>query len=121
MVLSVVLVEPEGPVNIGMIARTMKNFGFSRLVLVNPNLTEESYAYAAHAKDILENALIVESFEEALGLFDLAVGTTGKPGGRFIPYRVPIHPWELRDRQSLGETLRGSQLPKGPGKVGSLC
>jgi TrmH family RNA methyltransferase len=99
--ISLVLVEPEGPANIGMIARTMKNFGFSRLVLVNPNLTEESYAYAVHAKDILERAVIVDTFDEALGLFDLTVGTTGKPGKRFIPYRAPLYPWELR------ETLKG--------------
>ncbi len=99
--ISLVLVEPEGPANIGMIARTMKNFGFSRLVLVNPNLTEESYSYAVHAKDILERAVIVDTFDEALGLFDLTVGTTGKPGKRFIPYRAPLYPWELR------ETLKG--------------
>ncbi|WP_048152053.1 RNA methyltransferase [Thermococcus cleftensis] len=105
--ISVVLVEPEGPANIGMIARTMKNFGFSSLVLVNPNLTEESYSYAVHARDVLDRALMVESFEEALELFDLAVGTTGKPGGRFIPHRVPLYPWELR------ETLEGY-----PGRVG---
>jgi len=99
--ISLVLVEPEGPANIGMVARTMKNFGFSRLVLVRPNLTEESYAYAVHAKDILERAVIVDTFDEALGLFDLTVGTTGKPGKRFIPYRAPLYPWELR------ETLKG--------------
>jgi tRNA/rRNA methyltransferase len=95
--ISVVLVEPEGPANIGMIARTMKNFGFSRLVLINPNLTDESYAYAVHAQDILEKALILESFEDALGLFDLTVGTTGKPGRRFIPYRAPLMPWEFAE------------------------
>ncbi|NJE11349.1 RNA methyltransferase [Thermococcus sp. MAR1] len=99
--ISVVLVEPEGPANIGMVARTMKNFGFSRLVLVNPNVTEESYSYAVHAVDVLEDALILESFEEALGLFDLAVGTTGKPGKSYIPERAPLMPWEL------GETLHG--------------
>ena len=105
--LSVVLVEPEGPANVGMVARTMKNFGLSRLVLINPNVTEESYLYAVHARDVLENALILKSFEEALELFDLTVGTTGKPGRSFIPYRAPIYPWELR------ETLNGY-----PGKVG---
>ena len=99
--ISVVLVEPEGPANIGMVARTIKNFGFSSLVLVNPNITEESYSYAVHAGDVLENAMMVESFEEALGLFDVAVGTTGKPGKTYIPERAPLMPWELR------ETLRG--------------
>ncbi|ASJ03652.1 RNA methyltransferase [Thermococcus profundus] len=98
---AVVLVEPEGPANVGMVARTMKNFGFSQLVLVNPNLTEESYAYAVHAKDVLDSAVILDSFEDALELFDLAVGTTGKPGKNYIPDRAPIMPWELR------ETLEG--------------
>ncbi|WP_297479544.1 RNA methyltransferase [Thermococcus sp.] len=105
--LSVVLVEPEGPANVGMVARTMKNFGLSRLVLIKPNVTEESYRYAVHARDVLENALVLENFEEALELFDLTVGTTGKPGRGFIPYRAPLYPWELR------ETLNGY-----PGKVG---
>ncbi|NJE76479.1 RNA methyltransferase [Thermococcus sp. ES12] len=105
--ISVVLVEPEGPANIGMIARTMKNFGFSSLVMVKPNITEESYSYAVHAGDVLDRATVVESFDEALELFDLTVGTTGKPGKGFIPYRVPIYPWEL------GETLEGY-----PGRVG---
>ncbi|MBP1911424.1 RNA methyltransferase [Thermococcus stetteri] len=95
--ISVVLVEPEGPANIGMIARTMKNFGFSRLVLINPNLTDESYAYAVHARDVLKNALILDSFEEAFRLFDLTVGTTGKPGKRFVPHRSPLMPWELAE------------------------
>ncbi|ASJ06053.1 RNA methyltransferase [Thermococcus pacificus] len=121
---SVVLVEPEGPANIGMVARTMKNFGFSRLVLINPNLTEESYSYAVHAKDILENALVLEEFGEALELFDLAVGTTGKPGKNYIPDRAPLMPWELREtlegylgrvglffgRESIG--LRNEELAK---------
>ncbi|ASJ07966.1 RNA methyltransferase [Thermococcus siculi] len=105
--IGVVLVEPEGPANIGMVARTMKNFGFSRLVLVNPNITEESYSYAVHARDVLENAVILEEFDEALELFDLAVGTTGKPGKSYIPDRAPLMPWELR------ETLEGY-----PGRAG---
>ncbi|QDA32131.1 RNA methyltransferase [Thermococcus indicus] len=99
--ISIVLVEPEGPANIGMVARTMKNFGFSRLVLVNPNITEESYSYAVHAADVLEDALVLGSFDEALELFDLAVGTTGKPGKSYIPERAPLMPWEL------AQTLRG--------------
>jgi len=95
--ISIVLVEPEGPVNIGMVARTMKNFGFSELVLVNPNITKESYEYAVHARDILANAVILEEFDEALKPFDLTVGTTGKPGKRFSAHRSPIYPWELRE------------------------
>ncbi|MCD6373696.1 MAG: RNA methyltransferase [Thermococcus sp.] len=95
--ISVVLVEPEGPANIGMVARTMKNFGFSRLVLINPNITEESYSYAVHAQEILDNAITLKEFGEALKLFDLRVGTTGKPGKRFSAHRSPMYPWELRE------------------------
>lgn len=105
--MKIVLVEPEGPANIGMVARVMKNFGFTELVLVNPNITEESYAYAVHARDVLERAEIVETFEEALGLVDLAIGTTAKSGRRYIPERAPLTPWELR------EALKGY-----PGRVG---
>jgi tRNA/rRNA methyltransferase len=105
--ISIVLVEPEGPANIGMVARTMKNFGFSSLIMVNPNVTEESYEYAVHAKDVLEKAAILKDFEEALKLFDIAVGTTGKAGKKYAPHRAPLMPWELR------ETLEGY-----PGRVG---
>ena len=105
--ISVVLVEPEGPANIGMIARTMKNFGFSGLVLINPNITEESHRYAVHARDVLENALVLEGFENALELFDLTVGTTGKPGRGYIPDRAPLMPWELKE-----------MLKSYPGRVG---
>ena len=34
----VVLVEPQGDRNIGSVARAMMNFGFSSLVLVNPQV-----------------------------------------------------------------------------------
>ncbi|NPV39064.1 MAG: rRNA methyltransferase, partial [Brevinematales bacterium] len=34
--ISVVLVEPEGDMNIGMIARSMMNMDVERLVLVSP-------------------------------------------------------------------------------------
>jgi len=35
--ISIVLIEPEVPGNVGAIARSMANFDFSRLVLVKPN------------------------------------------------------------------------------------
>ncbi|WP_366078453.1 RNA methyltransferase [Thermococcus sp.] len=97
MKLPVILVEPEGPANIGMVARTMKNFGFPRLALVNPSFTEESYSYAVHATDVLGRVLILKDFGKALALVDLAVGTTGKPGKDYIPVRVPLMPRELKE------------------------
>ena len=32
----IILVEPAGPLNVGSIARAMKNFALKQLVLVNP-------------------------------------------------------------------------------------
>lgn len=34
--LKIVLVEPAGSMNVGSVARVMKNFGLHHLVLVNP-------------------------------------------------------------------------------------
>ncbi len=33
----IVLVEPAGPLNVGSVARVMKNMGLHQLVLVNPH------------------------------------------------------------------------------------
>jgi len=93
--LRVVLVEPEKSLNVGMIARAMKNFGFRDLLLVNPVFEsfDRAYAAAMRARDVLESCRIVVSLEEALEGCDLSVGTTAKPGGptsiarRAVPLR----------------------------------
>lgn len=66
-----VLVETSHPGNIGAAARAMKTMGFSELVLVNPRFPDaprqaEAVAFASGALDILEQARIVGSIEEAL-------------------------------------------------------
>ena len=57
---SVAVVDAETPGNVGTIARAMKNFGFSDLLLVNPpdmNPEGEAYGMAGHAReDILPGA-----------------------------------------------------------------
>ena len=49
--IEVILFEPEHPGNVGAIARVMKNFGFSSLVLINPKckIDEECRRRAVHA------------------------------------------------------------------------
>jgi tRNA/rRNA methyltransferase len=69
--LSFVLVETSHPGNIGAVARAMKTMGFSQLILVNPRFPdatgqEEAIAFASGAQDILANARIVKSIDEAL-------------------------------------------------------
>ncbi|EGF32238.1 tRNA:Cm32/Um32 methyltransferase [Oxalobacteraceae bacterium IMCC9480] len=66
-----VLVETSRPGNIGAAARAMKTMGFTDLVLVNPRFADaaqqdEAVAFASGAQDVLANARIVGSIEEAL-------------------------------------------------------
>jgi tRNA/rRNA methyltransferase len=90
--LSVVLVEPQGPLNIGAVCRAMMNFGFSDLRLVNPqadHLGEEARRMAVKAGRILEEALLFPDLESALKDCHLVFGTTR----RFGKYREDfLHP-----------------------------
>ncbi len=90
--ISIVLVEPQGPLNIGSTCRAMMNFGFSDLRLVNPmtdHLCDDARRMALKATDILERSPIFESLEEALGDCHLTLGTTR----RFGKYRQDfLHP-----------------------------
>jgi len=74
----IVLVEPLYEGNVGFVARAMKNFGFTRLVLVNPcALGDDALARASHARDVLEGAARM-SLEEVYAESDLVVATTGE-------------------------------------------
>ncbi len=96
MMFYAVFVQPESPGNIGSLARVMKNFDMEKLVLVDPcEITEETYKLAVHAKDIIESAIIVNTFEEALDLLDFSVGTTSVYGGKHSVYRISITPEEM--------------------------
>ncbi|MFM9266980.1 RNA methyltransferase [Tychonema sp. BBK16] len=76
----IILVEPAGPLNVGSVARVMKNMGLHQLILVNPqcdHLGEEARLMAVRAADILENARVVESLPAALVGCTRAIATTG--------------------------------------------
>lgn len=74
----VVLVEPMYQGNVGSVARAMKNFGYSDLVMVNPcKLEGQARAMSSHARDVLEGARITSTLEEAVKGADLLIGTTG--------------------------------------------
>lgn len=76
---TVILIEPQHPGNVGAVARIMKNFGITNLVLVNPcDITDESYIRAVHAGDILDRAGIVQTFHDAIQSIDFLVATSSK-------------------------------------------
>jgi tRNA/rRNA methyltransferase len=108
MNLRVVLVEPMYEGNVGSIARSMKNFGFSDLVLVRPCKIEDfGLAMASHARDLIERARVVESLEKATEGANLVVGSSGvNVLNTDRPLRVPsLSPSELAERLegTLGE------------------
>ncbi|URA11092.1 RNA methyltransferase [Thermospira aquatica] len=81
--ISIVLVEPEGDMNIGMIARSMMNMDVENLVLVSPrtnHLSENARAFAVHAVPILEKASVVFSLDEALRGCDVSLAVTRRIG-----------------------------------------
>ncbi|MBU2617536.1 MAG: RNA methyltransferase [Euryarchaeota archaeon] len=97
----VVLVEPKYEGNVGSVARVMKNFGFTDLVLINPpELGDLSRAMASHATDILDNYKIARSWEEAIATSDLTVGATGIAGTSNDEHvRMPFYtPAELKEK-----------------------
>jgi tRNA/rRNA methyltransferase len=86
----VVLVELKIPENVGFIARLVKNFGFEKLYLYNCKVTEESFKTAANARNVLENAVVVNDLFQFLSKFNLIVGTTGISGGDYRFFRKPL-------------------------------
>ena len=77
----IVLVEPAGPLNVGAIARVMKNLGLHELVMVNPQcdpLSAEAKLMAVHAVDILEAAEVVTTMHSALQGCTRAIATTAR-------------------------------------------
>ena len=79
MELFVILVEPKYPGNVGAAARVMMNFGFSDLIIVSQSLSiddDDCRKMAVHAQNVLDNALVLGNFREALKHVDYMVGTS---------------------------------------------
>lgn len=75
MKISIALVEPKLAINVGYIARLMKNFGLKDLLLIKPSFNmNEAKVFAMSGKDLLERAQIIDFAE--LRRFDLLIGTT---------------------------------------------
>ncbi|MBN1224537.1 MAG: RNA methyltransferase [Candidatus Aminicenantes bacterium] len=81
---AVILVEPENQENIGLVARAMKNTGFSELRFVGLTaLGEKSFVTAVHAKNILESGLFFSNLEQALKDCEVVFASTSKKRKEF--------------------------------------
>jgi TrmH family RNA methyltransferase len=83
----VVLVEPQGALNVGAACRAMKNFGLSRLTVVRPGceLDLDAVKMAMHAQDVLKATRIVDTIEEAIAGSLLVLGTANRRGDYHEP------------------------------------
>jgi TrmH family RNA methyltransferase len=91
----IVLVETSHTGNMGSVARAMKTMGLTNLWLVNPLVKPDSQAIAlaAGASDVIGDARIVDSLDEALNGCSLVVGTSA---------RSRTLPWPMLDPRECG-------------------
>lgn len=80
MSVRIVLTEPSHPGNIGAAARAMKNMCLSELYLVRPNQfpSVEATVRASGADDLLAQAVVVDTLEEALVGCEMVFGTSAR-------------------------------------------
>jgi tRNA/rRNA methyltransferase len=99
----IILVEPAGALNVGSVARVMKNMELEQLVLVNPRcdrLSNEARQMAVHGVEILEKAIVVENLPAALAGCQRAIATTARSRTlptNLEPPRVAL-PWLLEEK-----------------------
>lgn len=80
----IVLVETHYAGNLGSVARAMRNMGMSDLVLVRPVARRDdtqAVRMAVHAGDVLDNARIVTTLEEALAGTSQSAATAARVVG----------------------------------------
>ena len=102
----IVLVNTSDCRNIGSAARAMKTMGLTNLVLVDPieMPNGQAQALSAGASDVLGNAKVVATMQEAIQDCGLVVGTSA---------RSRTLPWPMLDPRGLGEKFveEGKQYP----------
>ena len=79
--LNVVLVEPNGPINVGSIARLCSNFDVNELRIVSPKcdlFSLEAKKMALKGNRYIDNCKIFNSIEHAIFDCDLVLATCGR-------------------------------------------
>lgn len=79
MKLKLVLVEPEGKINMGFILRLARNFKIDDICVVNPRFDirdEEVLNFAARGRELVDRVRITKSLDECVSSSELAVCTT---------------------------------------------
>ena len=78
---AIVLVRPQLPENIGMVARAMDNCGLENLILVSPRSkwpSQKAINSAANSKVIFKKIKVFDSLDEALSKFNYVIATSNR-------------------------------------------
>ncbi len=106
---SVIMVEPTKAQNLGSISRVMMNFGFSKLVLINPRVSlasPEIEIVARRGIQIINHAdLRFSSLQEIRDEFTLLIGTTARVGSDYNLNRVALTPEEAFTSELFGNNI----------------
>ena len=76
-----ILVKPQMGENIGACARSMKNFGFSKLYIVEPKINfpnHKAKATSVGAYDIINKAKVFNKIEDAISTFNLVISLSAR-------------------------------------------
>ncbi|WP_225879033.1 RNA methyltransferase [Zeimonas arvi] len=106
--LAFVLVRPSHPGNVGAVARAMRTMGLRRLILVDPREPDvlahpEAVARASGAHDVLAQARVAATLDEALAPFTLAVAVSAE-AREFGPQPRPPEAIAVDARAALLDT-----------------
>lgn len=98
---AVVVVDAQTPGNVGTIARAMKNFGFSRLLLVDPPELDpdgEAYGFAGQAREDILPAAETVTFDEVVEGYHTVgfTAVTNEDGSSHVRYPF-VTPAELAE------------------------
>ena len=94
----IVLVNTSHTGNMGSAARAMKTMGLTQMVLVDPQALpdDDAIALAAGASDVLANARIVPTLDDAIADCGLVIGTSA---------RSRTLSWPMLDPREAGKKL----------------
>ncbi|MCZ2204256.1 RNA methyltransferase [Bartonella sp. A5(2022)] len=102
----IILVEPQLPENIGMVARAMANFGLSKLRLIKPRESfpnEKARAAASKADHIINGTLIFDTLQDAIADLNYVFATTARERCGFKSVKSAVEAASiLRYRESIG-------------------
>ena len=76
-----ILHKPQLSENIGACARGIKNFGFNKLVLIDPKPlfpNDKIIATSVGAKDIIKKSKVYENLENVIGQIDILIATSAR-------------------------------------------